>query len=383
MYKKVQYIIAGLFIWSCTLDAQADTPLWMNPAYNPVPAYKETVVANNILTQGTVTSVTLRWQAGGGAVSHDVYLGTDFTQVNDADRSDTSGIYQGEQAVMEYGPIATRPDTTYYWRVDGINGPDICKGDVWSFSVPYYFYSGEDFESYRDPNILKLTWNDGTDLENSTGSTIDLETDNSLNTVHEGQRSLRFDYDNNGSTQGAYHSEIHGQCIVQNWTKNNIKALTLYFYGHSENSLEPMYVALEDESGTDYAVYYPHLTFLSEPWWHVWNIDLAEFYNAGLDMTHISSIYLGFGDRNNPVPGGSGTIYFDDIRLHQSRCVSEYSPDADLNHDCIMDNQDLAFIIHDWLSMSLSSGDINNDLKVNLEDFAELASAWLDTALWP
>jgi hypothetical protein len=51
--------------------------------------------------------------------------------------------------------------------------------------------------------------------------------------------------------------------------------------------------------------------------WTQWDIDLQEFVYQGVDMTDVHTIGLGFGDRNNPQPGGSGKIYFDDIRLRK------------------------------------------------------------------
>ena len=84
--------------------------------------------------------VPLAWEAGEYAVTHDVYLGMVFDDVNDASRSDDRGVLvsQGQSAatydldgVFEFGQ-------TYYWRIDEVNGaPDntIFKGDTWSFTV--------------------------------------------------------------------------------------------------------------------------------------------------------------------------------------------------------------------------------------------------------
>jgi hypothetical protein len=49
-----------------------------------------------------------------------------------------------------------------------------------------------------------------------------------------------------------------------------------------------------------------------------WRIGLQRFANQGVDLTKINSISIGFGDKNNPVAGGSGVMYFDDIRLYRS-----------------------------------------------------------------
>jgi len=34
-------------------------------------------------------------------------------------------------------------------------------------------------------------------------------------------------------------------------------------------------------------------------------------------LTDVSKLSIGFGDKENPQPGGSGTMFFDDIRLYR------------------------------------------------------------------
>ena len=91
------------------------------------------------------TWVTLSWQAGDFAVSHDVYLGENFDDVNDAtNESDTFQGNQGSTFFVAGFPGFAYPDglvpgTTYYWRIDEVNEADPnspWKGDVWSFSIP-------------------------------------------------------------------------------------------------------------------------------------------------------------------------------------------------------------------------------------------------------
>jgi hypothetical protein len=89
------------------------------------------------------TWVSLSWEPGGYAVSHDVYFGETFIDVNDS----TGGSFQGNQDLnyLLVGfsgypyPDGLVPGTTYYWRIDEINDLDPnspWKGDVWSFTVP-------------------------------------------------------------------------------------------------------------------------------------------------------------------------------------------------------------------------------------------------------
>ena len=45
--------------------------------------------------------------------------------------------------------------------------------------------------------------------------------------------------------------------------------------------------------------------------WTEWKIPFSEL--AGVDLTRVSKLYIGMGDRDNPTAGGSGRIYVDDI----------------------------------------------------------------------
>ena len=101
-----------------------------NAASNPNPANGATDVCG---------TPTLIWSPGELADKHDVYLGTNFDDVNDADRSDPRGVLanQGQIATM-YDPGRLDFGQTYYWRIDEVNAPPdstIFKGFVWSFTT--------------------------------------------------------------------------------------------------------------------------------------------------------------------------------------------------------------------------------------------------------
>ena len=119
------------------------------------------------------TWVNLSWSPGAKAVSHDVYMGDDFDEVNDATRD--SDVFRGNQTVqfMVAGfpgnpyPEGLVPGTTYYWRIDEVNDADPnspWKGDVWSFSIPpktAYNPSPSDGAEFVDPNNATLSWTPG------------------------------------------------------------------------------------------------------------------------------------------------------------------------------------------------------------------------------
>jgi len=91
----------------------------------------------------------LAWEAGEFAVTHDVYLGTAFDDVNDASRANPMDLLvsQGQAGTSYTPPAVLEYGQTYYWRVDEVNGaPDntIFKGEVWSFTVEPLAYPVED-----------------------------------------------------------------------------------------------------------------------------------------------------------------------------------------------------------------------------------------------
>ena len=116
------------------------------------------------------TWVSLEWRAGDFAISHDVYIGDNFDDVNDG-AGDTFQGNQAETSVLVGFPGFALPDgftpgTTYYWRVDEVNDADPnspWKGDIWSFSLPpktAYFPDPIDGAEFVDPNVT-LAWTAG------------------------------------------------------------------------------------------------------------------------------------------------------------------------------------------------------------------------------
>ena len=120
----------------------------------------------------TDTWASLSWSPGGYAVSHDVYFGESFIDVNDG----AGGTFQGSQDVDSlyfvvgftgYAyPDGLVPGTTYYWRIDEVNDLDPnspWKGDVWSFTVPSktaYNPNPPDGANFINPDTI-LTWTPG------------------------------------------------------------------------------------------------------------------------------------------------------------------------------------------------------------------------------
>jgi hypothetical protein len=116
------------------------------------------------------TWVNVSWRAGGYAVSHDVYLGDSFDDVNNGTGDTFRGNQGGTFLVAGFPgfpyPDGLVPGTTYYWRIDEVNDTEPnspWKGDVWSFSVPpktAYFPDPADGAEFVDPNAV-LSWTPG------------------------------------------------------------------------------------------------------------------------------------------------------------------------------------------------------------------------------
>jgi len=99
------------------------------------------------------------------------------------------------------------------------------------------------------------------------------------------------------------------------WTDRDVGMLS--------NEPEPMYVTIVDGGGTAATVYYsdPNASLIKD--WTQWNIPLTAFSDRGIVLTDVGELAIGFGGADNPQPGGSGLVFFDDIRLYPLRVDAE------------------------------------------------------------
>jgi hypothetical protein len=354
-------------------------------AWNPSPADGANDVPPNVV---------LSWNPGDYAAdpnAHDLYFGTSWDDVNDANES--SPEYKGSQNLEanSYDAGGLELDTTYYWRIDEVNGLNTWAGDVWSFTTANYILI-DDMESYNNTdNLISQTW-----LHGSTGALLGLGIGPN-EPVHSGEQSMKYTYWNGFDFGAGYYSEIEQQYPDPcNWTALGVEALTLYFYGNPNNDAgdtEQMYVALKDGDGNYAEVRYgdgedEDMNDVKIAAWQEWNIDLQDFNNGGVDLTDVNTVYIGFGDRDNwLIPGGTGTVYFDDIHLYPPRCIlslrSEELAVVDLSNNCIVDFADVDVMAGQWLQSGQNTADVYEDSIVNLKDFAVLANSWFQKQLWP
>jgi hypothetical protein len=249
---------------------------------------------------------TLTWAPGVFGATHEVYFGAD----PDALELKASGSL-GEES---YEPGQLEWDTTYYWRVDEANdaNPDSpWTGPLWSFTTADFLII-DDFEAYNDldpadpeSNRIFLAWVDGFD-DPTNGSIVGYENppfaEQSI--VHTGNQSMPMSYDNSVGKSEATLTLTDNR----DWTVNGVTTLTIWFRGSSDNSAETLYVALNGSARVDNDN--PDATTITS--WTQWNIDLQAFADQGVNLTNVNSVTLGL----DSVTGGTGLIYFDDIRLY-------------------------------------------------------------------
>ncbi|MFB0553467.1 MAG: GLUG motif-containing protein [Phycisphaerae bacterium] len=301
-------------------DAEPNSPwkgdvwsFWIPPmtAYAPDPVDGAEVVDPD---------TDISWTAGLGAKLHTVYFGDDFDAINNA-------VGNLPQETTTYDPGPLKLAQTYYWRIDEVNdvNPDSpWIGPVWSFTTANFIIV-DDFESYNDldpdqpgSNRIFNTWIDGYRIP-TNGSLVDIFDEHPPGqhiVAHGGAKSMWYFYGNSVGISEAT-ANIANLAIGQNWTIEGVGVLSLWFYGYPDNAPEPMYVALANANDPTAVVYHDNPNAALIDTWTEWRIYLQEVADQGVNLVDVNSITLGFGNRSNPVAGGSGEMWFDDIRLYR------------------------------------------------------------------
>jgi hypothetical protein len=90
--------------------------------------------------------------------------------------------------------------------------------------------------------------------------------------------------------------------------------------GIENNAAEPLYVAVSNSAGNPAVVVHDDANAAQIDTWTEWVIPLQAFADQGIDLTNVDRIAIGLGTRGNmTTPGGSGKMYFDDVRLYLPR----------------------------------------------------------------
>jgi hypothetical protein len=284
-------------VWSFTTEGAVGSP---GPANGAVDIKQTTI---------------LSWTPGVYAASHQVYFGTDKEAVRNADTGSPEYKGTGDLGAESYDPGKLEWDTSYYWRIDEANNtnPDSpWTGILWSFTTANFLIV-DDFESYNDldpaeaeSNRIFNAWIDGYDNP-ANGSLVGYDNPPfaEQTIIHSGNQSMPLFYDNSVG----YSEATLTLTYPRDWTEKGVTTLTIWFRGNSDNAAETLYVALNGSA----VVNHDNPDAAQIIAWTQWNIDLQAF---GVNLANVNTIALGLGNKNNPLAGGSGTMYFDDIRLY-------------------------------------------------------------------
>lgn len=169
--------------WPTGARAPGKTYYWRVRAYNNCGTYSNYSSTRSFTTKpgqannpnpingATNVSITtdLSWAAGSGATSHDVYLGTSYDAVNNANNS--SPEFKGNVTTATFDPGMLDYSTTYYWRIDEKDSHNCTrKGQLWSFTTeafpPPAAPSGLTASAVSGfPSWIKLSWTDNSSNE--------------------------------------------------------------------------------------------------------------------------------------------------------------------------------------------------------------------------
>ncbi len=243
----------------------AKTYYWRVDEFDAIETHKgdvwsfttEGAVANPEPSNGAVDikqTPILSWSPAVYADSHQVYFGTDEEAVRNADTG--SPEYKGIKALgsESYDTGKLQWDTTYYWRVDGVNdlNPDSpWVGSIWSFTTANFLIV-DDFEGYdADDNQIWYAWHDGlgygvvgTDPYypgNGSGSAVGDESTPSYTEetiVHGGSQAMPLFYDNNKQGFFNYSEAELALTDSRDWTENGVNRLTIWFRGNPTGFVE-------------------------------------------------------------------------------------------------------------------------------------------------
>jgi hypothetical protein len=122
---------------------------------------------------------------------------------------------------------------------------------------------------------------------------------------------MPLDYNN---VNAPFYSEAEREFSpVEDWSAGDVTTLLLYVRGKSGNAHVPLYLAVEDSSKKVGIVTYPDTAVAGTTQWTQWKIPLSSF--TGVNLAKVKVLYIGLGDRDAPVAGGSGRIFIDDIQV--------------------------------------------------------------------
>ncbi len=121
-------------------------------------------------------------------------------------------------------------------------------------------------------------------------------------------------HDNSAACEAVFSNVTITGAVGPQWANQDV--------GIASNDAEPIYLAVSNSSGNPVVVDYDDPAATQTGTWTEWIISLQNLADQGLTLTDVDRIAIGIGTKGNMMaPGGSGKMFFDDIRLYGSRDI--------------------------------------------------------------
>jgi hypothetical protein len=279
---------------------------------NPQPAYDAEDVQMDVI---------LSWTPSDSAASHQLYFGTDKEAVRTAGAGSPEAKGSIALGAETYDPGLLEANTAYYWRVDEVDAQgNSAKGPIWVFTTGSFLLV-DNFESYTDNDAdgeaIWQTWIDGFGIADNgaqVGYLMPPYAEQSI--VHGGAQSMPLIYINEA---GVTNSEATLTLTApRDWTQAGVANLSVWFRGSTSNAAEPLYAAISNSAGAPAVVAHDDPGTVATSGWKQWLIPLQAFTDQGINLTNVNELAIGLGTKSGAAgPGGTGTLFVDDITLNQ------------------------------------------------------------------
>ncbi len=277
---------------------------------------------------GAPVDVAFSWVEASFAASREVWFG----KAGAMEKIDPAPAGAGfTQDALEFGQ-------TYHWRVDQVGPSGTVTGHTWTFTTAECLIADE-LGAYSNDAEIQAAW-----PHNISGGYqyVFLADEN----------SMRLEYEN--QFEPYFTEAVRTFAEPQDWTIVGAKTLSVSFAGQDDNVEQPFYVRVQDAAGKSLKVEHPLRYACQSKAWRNWDVDLAAFVDAGLDLSSIKKIAIGLGDGTASGQTGDDrdTLFVGQISLCPADCSNTGQLDlrADANDDCVVDFRDLAIMADTWLN---------------------------------
>lgn len=277
-------------------------------------------------------NITLSWVAGAGAVSHNVYIGTDYDAVLNA--TTASPEYQGNVGGTTFVTTSPNPGDVVFWRIDEVQGDaSVIAGYVWQYSMRDTLWLGNfevDLEGWQASGTATVSRYE----EPASGDFLTLDA-----------ASMQFDYANvNAGDKGETYLALSGG--EGDWNEGSLAKLVINWHGTPYNGFQDLYAKITTTGGSVTIPWDgdPNISqYLWEGGFNTWYIDLTSL--AGVNLDAVTELRIGVAPGANEP--NDGTIYFDNIYVTLPTCVPSKVA-GDFDGDCTADMDDFALLAEDW-----------------------------------